>query len=282
MNMPSHPSFEDLSAYHDGEAPEWAAHVAACRECRERLGQLSALSAAVARPAAPTAGTDDPVRVALAAFDDGASSPSPAGASASSRSGASVPSSAGAHPMAPPLPARPRQARWLPWAASAAAALLLVVGVLAVVTRSADDRPTTSAIDEPESSAGGPGQGLAADAAGPPSEAVAGGDLGEISDAATMLVRARPGLQEARTAAAPSPPGAPLPSARRVVGTRPCEVEARNRDGSLGPVVYYATARQAGVPAVVLGFAPVTEPGPITVQMLAQGDCRLLLSATSP
>lgn len=281
--MPSHPSFEDLSAFHDGEAPEWAAHVAACAECRDQLGQLSALSAAVARPAAPMAGADDPVRVALAASDDGASSPSPAGASASPRAGASFPSPSGAHPVAPPAPARPGPARWLPWAASAAAALLLVVGVLAVVTRSAGDRPTTSAIDEqPESSAGEAGQGLAADAAGPPSEAVAGGDLGEIPDAATMLLRARPGLQEARAAVAPSPQGASLPPARRVVGTRPCEVEARSRDGSLGPVVYHATARRAGTAAVVLGFAPVAETGPITVQMLAQGDCRLLLSATSP
>lgn len=286
MSMPSHPSFEDLSAYHDGEAPEWAAHVGACGRCREQLDHLTALSAAVAQPVAPLAGApvdghptaDDQVGRALAALGPGAGEPG---------AGEPVPG-AGRPAAAAAEPARPGP-RWLTWAtvASAAAVVLMVVGVVAVVTRSADDRPTMSATEGGVSSQpqppGSGGQGLAADAVGPPGEASPGGDLGEVPDAATLLVRAQPGLAAARaTASAPSPQGAPVAPAPRVVGTRPCETEARDRDASLGPVVYHATARRAGTPAVVLGFGPVGAPGPITVQMLAESDCRLLLSASSP
>ncbi|HEX2274225.1 MAG TPA: hypothetical protein VHG90_10170, partial [Acidimicrobiales bacterium] len=125
MSMTPHPSFEDLSAYHDGEAPEWAPHVSACPECRARVDQLAALTAAVARPleeaTAAEAAVGDAVAGALAAVDD----EDPAAAAAT----------AGAAPptlnrrVAPPAPGHPGRTRWLKWvtAASAAAVLLLVV-----------------------------------------------------------------------------------------------------------------------------------------------------------
>jgi hypothetical protein len=188
--------------------------------------------------------------------------------------------------VAPAAPAHPKRVRWLAWvsAASAAAVLVLVVGVLAVVDRSNDDRTTGSAFTESDratpssqvspadrSLASAPEQGAPAAAPGPPT-ATAGGDLGEVNDAATLTARVRPGLAPAREAAA----------APRVVGTYPCEAQARAADAGLGPVVFTGTARVQGTPAVVLGFSPPGQPAPVTVQARAQGDCRLLLSATSP
>ncbi|HEX2043162.1 MAG TPA: hypothetical protein VHF24_11055 [Acidimicrobiales bacterium] len=271
MSMTPHPSFEDLSAYHDGEAPEWAAHVAACVECRRRLDQLAALTAAVARPLeAPAVGevagevavevAGDPVARALAAVDE---------------ADRAVAGPRG--PVAPPAPARPARGRWLPWitAASAAAVLVLVFGVLAVVNRSDRNGTAGSALtegDRPTAVSGPPPADQAAPTPGPPRAAAAGGDLGDIADARTLLARVRPAVDGAPEAAA----------APRVVGTYPCETEARAADPSLGPVVYHGTARVQGTPAVVLGFTPPGQPGPLTVQARALADCRLLLSASSP
>jgi hypothetical protein len=265
--MTPHPSFEDLSAYHDGEAPEWAPHVAACAECRRRLDQLAALTAAVARPleaAADGAGDPvadvpgDPVARALATAAAGDRPVGPAQG-----------------PTAPPPSAHPGRGRWLTWvtAASAAAVLVLAFGVLAVVTRSTGDGTTGSALTEGDRPTAVSGPTAADQAApAPPPSAVAGGDLGEIADAATLVLRVRPSVGAAREAAA-------VP---RVVGTYPCETEARAADPALGPVVYHATARVRGAPVVVLAFAPPGQPSPLTVQARAQADCRLLLSASSP
>ncbi|HWC12607.1 MAG TPA: hypothetical protein VG455_15465 [Acidimicrobiales bacterium] len=76
MTMDDHPSFEDLSAYHDGEAPELAAHVAGCEACGATVAELVALSAAVAEPLPSTGmpGGDpdaDPVSRAVAASSAG-------------------------------------------------------------------------------------------------------------------------------------------------------------------------------------------------------------------
>jgi hypothetical protein len=288
--MTPHPDFEDLSAYHDGEAPEWASHVAACAGCRARLDELAAVSAAVARPVEGPLAAEDPIARALAAPDEVA-----APLSASTVPIAPVPPVTAVAPVgegrpaAPPEPAHPERARWLTWvtAASAAAVLVLVVGVLALVNGSDGDRTTGSALTESDRSSstlpGAPadqGPGMATDgpapaaapAGAPPTAAGAEGDLGEVGDARTLVARVRPGLGASREAA----------TAPRVVGTYPCEVEARAAAPGLGPVVYHATARVQGAPAVVLAFAPPGEPAPVTIQARAQSDCRLLLSASSP
>ena len=54
MSTP-HPDFEALSAHHDGEAPEVAAHVADCAACRTTLRWLRATTALVASPVPPVA-----------------------------------------------------------------------------------------------------------------------------------------------------------------------------------------------------------------------------------
>ena len=316
MSPADHPSFEDLSAFHDGEAPEWAAHVEGCAACRSQVDQLAALSAHVAGPVpdAVPAGGLDPVARALAAAGDVAG-PSRAAGTTGRAEAVPGPVTIGQRPSPQAAPAGgPDQSRWTRWmaAASAAAVLLLVAGVLALVSRGGGGSDTTTALTDqvgPEPSAvapesatpgvAGPGQGagIGADIDG----AVFGGDLGEIPDAPTLVARAGPDLRagrdrataEGRTTTAPPPrpgggqgiappsPGVAPPSAG-VVGTRPCETEARDRGGDLGPVVYFATATRAGVPAVVLGFAPPGGTGPVTAQVRAQNGCGLLLSAALP
>ncbi|MDQ6726383.1 MAG: hypothetical protein M3066_09510, partial [Actinomycetota bacterium] len=130
--------------------------------------------------------------------------------------------------------------------------------------------------------AGGSANGGAAATAAPTT-----GDLGEIPDAPTLLARAGPGIAAKATSPVPSGPattpnaaGAINPVAPSVVGTRPCEEQARTRDPSLGEVVYFATATHQGAPAVVLGFS--TGPAPVTLLLLAQADCGVLLRAAGP
>ena len=284
--MTSHPSFEDLSAYHDGEAPEWAAHVGACARCQARLDQLAALTAAVARPLdgpSPAEVAGDPVERALAAAqDDGDASTAGAEEQGDPGPAAARPPAVTSGPTGPPAPSYPERGRWLAWvtAASAAAVLVLLVGVLALVNRSDGDRPTGAALTERGRAPGDQDAGTGAEPPGPtaapesvPPVAAAGGDLGEVVDAETLVARAQPRLGGAPEAA---------PDARRAVGTYPCEVDARTADPTLGPVVYHATARVRGAPAVVLGFTPPATPGRYRVLALARADCRLLLSATSP
>jgi hypothetical protein len=295
VTVDDHPSFEDLSAYHDGEAPEWAAHVAACKVCQQTVAALSALTAAVAEPPSAAAGAsllgsdamgDDPVARAVASAsggldsDDARAAPSPSPATA------------------PPPSPSPSRGRWLVAAAGAAAVVMVVVGLTVVLRRSnepdstttAAGRPQRSELNAPESAVGGPGP--AADSA---ATAVVGGDLGEIGDAATLLAKVAPVLSSGRSAAGEGGAGVPAaPPVRssvpgvvdvpepRVVGTRPCEIEARAGQPALGDVVYVATARSAEAPAVVLGFAPASGAGPVTVAMLTTSDCRLLFRATTP
>ena len=53
--MNEHPEFEDLSAFVDGEAPEWQDHVDSCAACRADVDRLRAVTAAVGRPVPPVA-----------------------------------------------------------------------------------------------------------------------------------------------------------------------------------------------------------------------------------
>ncbi|MDP1806956.1 MAG: hypothetical protein Q8K72_17405, partial [Acidimicrobiales bacterium] len=64
-----HADFEALSAFVDGEAPEWAEHVAGCPRCRATAAELRALSARVAAPAdrPPAAQREAAIAAALGA-----------------------------------------------------------------------------------------------------------------------------------------------------------------------------------------------------------------------
>ncbi len=93
------------------------------------------------------------------------------------------------------------------------------------------------------------------------------------------------------TGSSPTDSGALTPTttltqraAPSVVGTRPCEEQARTREPTLGPVVYFATARQGQVAGFVLGFGAVgsTSTAPVTLLLLAQDGCRELLRAAGP
>ena len=70
MSIP-HPDFEALSAHHDGEAPEVAAHVAGCATCRATLRWLRATTALVGGPVPSIAAEtrDRAIARALDAFD---------------------------------------------------------------------------------------------------------------------------------------------------------------------------------------------------------------------
>jgi hypothetical protein len=270
VTVDDHPSFEDLSAYHDGEAPALAAHVQACPACLDTVAALSSLSAAVAGPDAGHTWAD---------ADDERAAPSPA----------AVPP-----PRPTPLPQR---SRWLVAAVAAAAVVMIAAGLTAVLRQSnpsdsttAAGRPPSNELSQSEAPVGGPAP--AADSA---MTAVVGGDLGDIPDPATLLAKVGPLLSSGRSAAgeggarAPAAPpvrpsvsgvaDAPEP---RVVGTRPCEIEARAGQPALGDVLYVANAKSAGTPAVVLAFAPASGVGRVTVAMLATPDCRLLFQATTP
>jgi hypothetical protein len=292
VTVDDHPSFEDLSAYHDGEAPEWAAHVADCATCGDTVASLSSLSAAVAEVDANWAGAarGDPVARAIAAA--GAVSD---GHPDAARETGTAPSPAVAPPPRPtPLPSR---GRWLVAAVAAAAVVVVAAGLTAVLRRGNASDSTTTAAGRPQSELANPeaavgGAGPAADSATP---AVVGGELGDIPDRATLLAKVGPLLSSGRSlageggagvpAAPPvrsSVPGVADVPAPRVVGTRPCEGEARGARTDLGDVVYVATARAEGRPAVVLAFAPASGAGPVTVQMLTTSDCRLVLQATTP
>ena len=272
-----HPDFEALSAYVDGEAPEWADHVAGCAACRGSAEELRAVAAVVAVPveAVDPDVRDAAVRAALGDVDQ-------------------------RHRAEQARVARRRFA----WQLNVAAVAALVLGVLGMsallFTQTTSDRTTVagptleSAPPAGDALAGRQSESSAAAALLPT-------DLGDVPDAATLVARARPAVAAtsstnsgATVSGAPGAVsgssggagagGAPSPTAPRaiapnVVGTRPCEEQARARDASLREVVYFATARRGQVPAVVLGFASGPAPGPVTLLMLAQEGCSELLRA---
>ena len=192
-----HADFDALSAFVDGEAPEWADHVAACPRCRATAAELRALSAKVGAPADPPPAAQREAAIAAALgvaevdVDEGAGE----GAAAGRR-------------LEPAVAARRELARersrsrWAsqPWAMPAIAAVVLAcvgfAGVILSSTRSTDHEATTlagPALDAKTESA----------VAGAPNAPV--GDLGDVPDAATLRARAlglAPALAAGGTSAA--------------------------------------------------------------------------------
>ena len=280
--MTDHADLEALSAFLDGEAPEWASHVAACPRCRATVDALRAVQAAVSVPVEPVAAERD--RAVAAALGHGGR--------VERRQGSKEPP-----PAAPAAVAAPTRqpARWLV-PGSIAAVLLLVVGAAALLTRAeVSDRGGTTAARAPESAPSSAGRSPGAAGPGPPSDRgvaalAAPADLGEVPDVATLLARARPGLAARDDAVTTVPPGTgpstlgggAAATARTDVGTRPCEERARTGEPALGEVVYFATATRRGVPAFVLGFSTGPAPAPVTLLLLAQDGCGVLLRAAGP
>jgi hypothetical protein len=313
MSTSDHADFEALSAFVDGEAPEWAEHVAGCEVCRAGAAELRALSLAVG---SPVDGPAPAVReAALAAAVDALPAPVAAGTRPPSR-------------LAPDRQAAER-ARFArrgaprPWAMPAVAAVvvgLLGLGGVVLSSNRGSENLTTVA--------GGPleSEKAANSLAGAPRGPVS--DLGDLPDAATLRARAlgapapagaasgtgrsssssnsgagsdavtdaptavsgSSGLSASQSTASggtsiatgAASGGAGGSAAATVVGTRPCEEQARTREPALGVVVYFATASRGGVKGYVLGFTPNGAPAPVTLLVLAQDGCRELLRSVGP
>jgi hypothetical protein len=315
MSTAKHADLEALSAFVDGEAPEWADHVAGCPVCRATAAELRALSARVAAPAdpPPAAQREAAIAAALGAGDELL-------ATGDGQRRLATPSVTSSRDQAVRVarrrePGRLRrpQAQARPWAMPAVAAVVVALlglsGVILSANRSTDEATTFAgpALDSKAESS----------VAGALNAPV--GDLGEVPDAATLRARAallpaassagagvstgRSASSSAATGDAAVPPSAtnsgstgaaisPLPATAaggaggssaaispNAVGTRPCEERARSREPGLGPVSYFATARRGNVSAYVLGFA--TGPN-VTLLMLAQDGCSELLRSVGP
>ncbi|MFN2506464.1 MAG: hypothetical protein ABR540_20010 [Acidimicrobiales bacterium] len=290
--MTEHPDLETLSASLDGEELGMGAatHLETCAACRDRLVELRAVQRAVGRPPERGAAPGVRDRAIARALDVTAEWAGP-------ERGQPEPASptAPATPWPPARKAQPERperpstgTRW--WlTGSAAAALVLVVALTAGLV----SRGSGGGGDSDTALSGGPGdravQGESAEVpAVAPESMLDGGDLGDVSDVATL--RARVGQAPTRNAqpapAAGGSVGAMADSATptaRIVGTRVCEIDARAARPQVGLVVYAATVRYRGTAAVVLGFADQVGGSPVTLLVLAPGEgCRLLAESTPP
>jgi len=304
----AHPDFEALSAHIDGEAPEWVDHVAACAECRATAAQLRALANAVAAPVAPPIAVEREraLAAALGAAEERSAAVAQGDELAARRrrrqpwalpavaaviiavlgfsglvlSSYRSPQDETTTLAGPGLQSDKADTR-APGAAESgvgAAAPSLPVGDLGDVRDAATLRARAplggsfaGAVGSSSSSAN---SGPTPAAPGPATAPSSATNTGNTPPAAATATPAQtPTTTLNQRAAAPN-----------VVGTRPCEEQARTRDATLGPVTYFATARQGQVQAFVLGFSPAPgRAGPsLTLLMLTQDGCAELLRTTVP
>ena len=270
--MTAHLDDEQLGAHLDGEAgPGTAAigpHLEACRSGRERLAELRSVAAAVGGPVAPP--SPDRRDAALAA----------AGAAwAAERHGPGT---------ATPLHRR-RLAPQVLAAAAAVAAVVVAASVL-VVQRGGDGDGFTAAPP--------PDATTRTETAGPAGPGVDGADLGDHPDAESLARAVQAALAgRAGTGEGASGPGAApgtkaggdaLAVAPQAATAPPsCAAAARSVVGAGAELVYVASARLGGTPAVVLGYrdprpapAPGAGPGgpPHRLVVMAREGCGLLVA----
>lgn len=300
-----HPDDELLSAALDGETgPRTVAHLGGCDACLARLDALDRVRHSVATDPGPTpAAVADRVMAAAAAAWAGEQVP------------ATVPEPATTTPVpTPPPPPGPTGAgearrnhkvaplhrrsdrRSVPtWALGAVAAL--VAALLAVPIVLDDDSDTA------QRTASAPTGDAAKNASSLDAGVVEGGELGSLSDPATLreqLLRAVPGAVAEETPAAAPAEGAadtqaaPAPEAlsttafgeRNIAGAgragTACRAEVRAEfGGRLGALLYAAGLRWQDTDAVVLAYrlADTSAPGPDHLALImARDDCRLLAS----
>lgn len=272
MSSP-HPDDERLSAHLDGEAGGEDAHLEGCAQCRARLSELRSVADRVAELPSPPSPTDRERGVAAAL-------------------GAAAVTSRATVPL-------PRSRRWAMPVGMAAAvvAVALVAGlVVATVGRDAPSSDRAALESTP------PPRPAASDRA-----AAHGGDLGEQSDENALRHLVEAGLAGRAAAFAGDAPGnddaagAPAGQTAPTAGTAsrgatpaaappadadpPCSGSARAGLGQLGlgPLVYTASLRWKGEPAVVLVYE--ARPGPARpgrlghqVVVMDQATCRLLVA----
>jgi len=289
---PDHPDFEDLSAFHDGEAPEWADHLAGCGSCRSTLAELVTLSEAVARvslparPAGPATepGDDHSDAVARALFSAQGAARAQDSAQGAARAQDSAQGAARAQDSDGGLESttgsgtgKRHRRQWVLGVSTAAVLVLSIAIGVTVASKGPHQEMTRDALSaDGTRTTAKPAEGTG------PGTVMAGGDLGEIPDRAALVARVGADLRaksQARAAqgAPPAPAAAPVPTA-----PRPCETEARADPGDRGELIYQASAVEAGAPAVVLAFGSGQGSPTITVEARARSDCRLLLQGAIP
>jgi len=254
MSAP-HPDDERLSAALDGHDAEALAHADGCAQCAARLAGFQAVAALVGAPvSAPRA--DDAVAAALGS--------------------ATVTS------------LRPGSRRG-PFALAAAAMLLVVLAAVSVITGRDDSRTDMAASTD---------AGSGSVAAG----GAAGADLGDQSDPTALADRLRGVVeppvvagdaQVATDAPNAATGGATTESAQSLASRRsaamaptsggPCGLTvAQEFSAGLGPLVYTATLRWEGTPAVAVVYRIDGATGSLDhrVLVMATSDCRLLVAQT--
>lgn len=275
-----HPDDEALSAALDGEDAPAAAHLVGCAACQARRDALDLARQAVSADSpgvAPTGLADRAVAAALAAYaaeradPSGTSSPAgpvrEEGSVVPLRAATGQPGSFTSHGSSPSARIRRRVPVWALGAAAALAAILVAVPVL---TRDGDNSQKLAQVGKDlagTEAAPAPGTGPVVD----------GGDLGDQSDQLALggvLAGAvsgapaetsspaveRSAADSAAPAAAqarPTPgtlmatPGAPTTTA----SVPACEAAVRaDYARGLGPLLYRATLRWQGTPAVLLAY----------------------------
>lgn len=257
MSAP-HLDDDTLSAHLDGEDidPAAGAHLDRCAECRARLGALGGAAAAIgaAVPPVATAVREAAVARALAAADD-----------------------------------TPRS-RWPVLWGAAAAVLVALLGVSFATGRDGRDRDADTT-----TLAGGPA-------------VVDGGDLGELDDARALADAVGPAIEPATADTAEgsgaqkysldsgqASTGAPAAggSTRSATDGGDAKTSARadpyclrtvatTYGSGLGPLVYRATVRWGGTPAIAVAYRLAEPKGALDhrVYVLATDDCRLLVAQT--
>lgn len=262
MSTTPHLDDELLSAHLDGEAPEATGHLAACAECRARLDALRMVAHLVGvAPTLPSTSAID-AAVSRALADE-------------------------------------RRTTRRPVLVALAAAAVLVLGVVGVGVLDNERRSgTDTAALSDESGAGASGAGAAV---------TDGGDLGELADAKALAdtVRAAveppPTTTTARGAAGGTQDDAAASESFRApavgaparlqttsndkAGTKDpyCEqTVAKTYAEGLGSLVYRATLRWEGTPAVAVVYALREPRGELDhrIYVLAVADCRLLVAQT--
>ena len=304
-----HPDDELLSAALDGETdPDTVAHVGGCDACMERLDALDRVRQAVAADPGPAPATvaDRALAAATAAWVSEQAAvdvpepaptvpvptptPTPRTGAAPSTVGAGA---AGDHDVLP-LHRRSDQRRFPTWALGAVAALVAVL--LAVPIALNDDS------DSAEQTASAPTADVADEASSLDAGVVEGGELGSLSDPATLREQLLQAVPRPMTEAAPPPPtegaadtlaapaaGAPTTTefaARNAGGAgtagTTCRAEVRAQFGErLGALLYAASLRWQDNDAVVLAYrlADTSAPGPDHLALvMARDGCRLLAS----
>ncbi|MDQ1404105.1 MAG: hypothetical protein QOG03_2421 [Actinomycetota bacterium] len=245
-----HPTDEQLSAHFDGEADgAVAGHVTDCAVCTVRLQELASVAHLVAQPpeGPDPAVTERAVAVAL-------------------RGARERPASI---PALGPRSGRRWNGGWTVAAAAAVIVALLAAVPLLARGHTARTRTTGAALK------GGGGAG-AVSAAGPRS----GGDLGDETSPDRLRERVQAQLlPEDQAATGPEAPQ--VASGSFDQSTIVCVDPARQVAGASEALLYNASLRWQGTPAVVLVFsARPSSRGTLTHQLLvlAQSDCAVLVS----